>query len=64
MCKGYAYQFSDFNALKEITTKNKETYILKTKPKLVGELNPNSMKSFAQLQHKFPNPTTTHTNPP
>jgi hypothetical protein len=35
----------------------------RTKLELVGELNPNSMKNFAQLQHKFPNqpnPTQTH----
>jgi hypothetical protein len=46
-------------------TKNKEPKFLGPKPKLVGELNPYSMKNYAQLQHKFlaqPHPTLTHPN--
>jgi hypothetical protein len=51
---------------KKFAAKNKEPKLLEPKPKLVGELNPNSMKNSTQLQHKFlgqPHPTQTHPNP-
>jgi hypothetical protein len=65
MHKGYAYQI--FNSIaygKKITLSI--AYPPRTKPiwtnpkqsNLLGELNPNSMKNFTQLQHKLPALTT------
>jgi len=51
MHKDYAYYFFDFIVLKKLQqqTKNKEPKFLGPKSKLVGELNPYSMKNYAQL---------------
>ncbi len=66
MHEGYAYQFFDFIIYKKKCNKKQKIETPKTKPKLMGELNPNTMKNFAQLQHKFfnkPNSTQTHLSP-
>jgi hypothetical protein len=66
MHKGYAYKFLILLFTKKNCNKEQRIKTPRTKPKLVGELNPNFMKNFAQLQHKFPNqpnPTQTHLSP-
>jgi hypothetical protein len=65
MQKGYAYQFFDFIIFQKKCNKEQRNETPRIKPKLVWELYPNSMKNFAQLQHKFPNqPNPTQTPPP